>query len=96
MGFQVNRARSVRLAVEAVEELGGEVHYVHEINEFGGYDRRNQSPGPAWLRELIGDEYFVDLAAIEFDSADQIKGADTIADDNLEELCKRLRKLESL
>ena len=89
MGVQVNRARDTRLAIDAIEELGGEVYYVHERTKSGIYVRKAELPGPAWLREFIGDEYFVDVANIAFSSS-------RITDDDLEQLCTHLTKIREL
>ena len=78
LGVQANRARNTRLAIDAVEDLGGQVRYVHEWPKNGGYDPQAKLPGPTWLRELVGEEYFVDVATIIF-------WGNQITDDDLEE-----------
>ena len=77
LGVQANRARNTRLAIDVVEELGGEITYAPVL------------PGPTWLRETIGDEYFVDVAGIRFSRS-------SITNDDLEQLCTCLKKLENL
>lgn len=89
LGIQVNRARNVRLAVEAVEDVGGVVRYVHERTKSGTIDPNAKLPGPAWLRELIGDEYFVEVAIAGF-------GQNRITNDELKQVCKCLENLQHL
>lgn len=52
------RARDQRLAVETVLESGGRVGYDYQIDSDGTEIRDAQPPGPNWLRELIGPDYF--------------------------------------
>jgi len=73
MGITANRARDQRLAVEAIEALGGTIRYEYQ----GDYDyvvitntgvqtgRSPVPPGPEWLRGLIGDEFFFSVSKIE-------------------------------
>ncbi len=67
LGVQVHRARQTRLAIDAIEELRGQINYVHERITSGGFgfDSSAKLPGPAWLRELIGNEYFLDVSIIQ-------------------------------
>jgi len=54
----VERGRKQREAVEAIEALGGQVYY--EYQSSGG----QEPPGPKWLWELIGEEYFVSVVSV--------------------------------
>ena len=56
LGITVKRAREQRSAVEAIQKLGGDVYYEHQ------FINSNDPPGPEWLRQLIGDEYFFSVA----------------------------------
>jgi len=70
MGITAKRARDQKQAVEAILEMGGFVFYEHQGVPTGQalpWTRFTYSldgptpvdpPGPAWLRKLIGDEYF--------------------------------------
>jgi hypothetical protein len=51
LGIITNRARDRKQAVEMFRSLGGSVQYEHERPP-------SDPPGPEWLRQLIGDEYF--------------------------------------
>jgi hypothetical protein len=51
LGIITNRARDRKQAIELFRTLGGSVRYEHERPP-------SDPPGPEWLRQLIGDEYF--------------------------------------
>jgi len=53
MGTVAKRARDRKLAVEAILEMGGVVTYEHEDS-----NSPTEPPGPVWLRQIVGDEYF--------------------------------------
>lgn len=82
-GRRVYHARKQRQLITLIHSLGGEHH--HDLNFKNGTERsmRLQNmdfsptlPGPDWLRERLGDEYFVDVAEAFFD-----KGSHRILDD---------------
>jgi hypothetical protein len=57
LGWQVNKAREQREAVEAIRRYGGWVHYDYEF--VNGKLTPGRSPRvPRWLRRLLGDEFF--------------------------------------
>ena len=69
VGITAKRARDQKYAVETIQEMGGWVFYEHQIDDRTNmtitrngrlYDRGGipARPGPAWLRRIIGDEYF--------------------------------------
>ena len=57
-----DRARRQRAAVDRIHELGGTLLYNYETgsSEYKGDD----PPGPDWLVELIGVDYFDDVVAV--------------------------------
>ena len=57
LGVTAKRAQDQRQAVVAIYKLGGRVLYDHQIEE-------SDPPGPAWLRQLIGVEYFFNVARV--------------------------------
>ena len=63
LGFRANEAHVQRRVVRNVTQLGGTVAYDFE---FEGIHRvRNvEPPGPRWLRDLIGDDYFVRVVGV--------------------------------
>jgi len=64
LGWRTDRAHRQRRAVAALRALGGEVAYFH-----GGLMGPNdpQPPGPAWLRNLIGVDFFDKVVAVSFE-----------------------------
>jgi len=70
LGVITKKAREQRLAVEAIRAWGGSVFYEHESLAARGGGRaaagvrRSDTPGPEWLRRLIGDEYFFTVARV--------------------------------
>lgn len=63
LGWVTNRARSQRRAIEKVKEHGGWVHFDYEYVK--GTFTPNQEPrAPLWLRRLVGDEYFREIASV--------------------------------
>ena len=74
LGIQVNAARRQKEAVAAILRAGGEVNYDYQmmpdpiVPAMGGFsisffsmfyaDRNVSPPGPTWLRNQFGDEYF--------------------------------------
>jgi hypothetical protein len=60
LGVIVNRAREQREAVRAIEALGGRV--IYDWQQSSMFDA---SPdGPAWLRQVIGDDYFQTVVGV--------------------------------
>ena len=62
-----------RRAVAAIEDLGGSVQYDWQDDDGNG-----TAPGPKWIRALAGDDFFADVAAVEFWRQDR-----QVADDDL-------------
>jgi len=66
-----NRANKQRRAVEKIKAAGGVVGYDYEVD--GNFNRREDDPsppGPDWLRNLIGVDYFATVIYVEFNTAD--------------------------
>ncbi|HUY89570.1 MAG TPA: hypothetical protein VMV10_12620 [Pirellulales bacterium] len=76
LGVTVNQAREQRAAVRAIEALGGTVVYDwrlrYEYSEKYGFafsiDRDDDPPGPAWLRRLVGDDFFQNVEVVFFEA----------------------------
>ena len=74
LGYISNEARKQRNAVAWVEEMGGHVEYDYEpLNPIDVkiqdgkvyfYEIVPEPPGPDWLREWIGIDYFSDVARV--------------------------------
>ncbi len=74
LGLRVNQVKQQKKAVAWVEQVGGEVMYDYEFDDFDQQflNPAPELPGPIWLRELIGVDFFatvvtVDLADAEID-----------------------------
>ncbi len=80
LGDRVHRARQQQQAAAMVQRHGGEVSYdyLDEARRQPGVQQRMMAamtrngppvvfepPGPRWLRELIGDEYFITLNRVD-------------------------------
>lgn len=64
LGYITHRAREQRAAVARIKELGGLVHYDYQLKDnFAA----QEPPGWPWLRRLVGDEYFQDVARVMLD-----------------------------
>ena len=74
LALTVNSARKQREAVAAIKALGGGIAYEHEY-----YSPRQEPPGPEWLRELVGEEYFFTIIIVLLHST-------TVTDEGLEHL----------
>ena len=84
LGVKVNHARNNRQAIDAARSMGAFIEYAHQFPKGYGKpgsrrDGNAQPPGPAWLRNLVGDEYFVSVVGLQF-----LK--ETPADDDLAKL----------
>jgi len=69
LGITAKRARDQKQAVEAVLEMGGDVYYQHANfpgpgEPLPGRRRLGDPPGPVWLRQIIGNEYFFTVVQI--------------------------------
>ena len=64
LGVKMQQVRRQRDAVAAMERLGGVVHWVHDYPDVG-------LQGKAWLRQLLGDDFFAhpDIVEIRNDAA---------------------------
>ncbi len=58
---ELERARKQRGAAEAIEKAGGTVSYDYQLDSSGFQNGSAAPPEPAWLRELLGDDLFVNV-----------------------------------
>lgn len=58
---KMRRAARQREAVEAIRKLGGWVVYDYQ----SGSAARPTPPGPAWLRRLLGDDFFAEVTDVQ-------------------------------
>ena len=59
---KLQQARRQRAAVEAIEKAGGWVEYDYELRTRPPSDA--DPPGPAWLRNLLGIDFFATVVEI--------------------------------
>jgi hypothetical protein len=61
---RMNVAKRQRAAVEAIEKGGGYVIYDYEYDGEGYARKGAKPPGPAWLRDRLGVDFFADVVAV--------------------------------
>jgi hypothetical protein len=70
LGWNVNRARDERRVVSELEKLSARILYDYQVPQINGVYRFSQTarpPGPEWLRNSLGQEYFVDVVQAMID-----------------------------
>lgn len=79
MGMYVHSARRQREVVEWVLDQGGHISYDYERpTEDGSYPVGAKPPGPEWLHERLGIEYFATVEGVILDR-DEIKDISPLA-----------------
>ena len=68
LAVKMRQAEKQRKAVEAIEEMYGDVYYDYYRKENGDFDLWAEPPTPAWLRELLGDHFFSDVIGVGLSS----------------------------
>ncbi len=63
-GHEIKQAREQREAAEALRKLGAWVFYDYQDLEGNSYPPPGQPPGPQWLRNMIGDDLFIEVVQI--------------------------------
>jgi hypothetical protein len=87
LAVQVHRASQEKEARDAISPLARMLQYDFEFDD-GEYVSNADPPGPDWLREWIGDEYFIRIHTVRF--------ASETTDDDLARIKERLEDLRSL
>jgi hypothetical protein len=64
LGWQAKRAREQKEVVAAIRAAGGEVHYRHQFVAKGRFDPDAQPRSPMWLRNLIGEDFFISVRQV--------------------------------
>jgi hypothetical protein len=75
LGVTSNRANQQRRAVDALRAAGAEILYDYQVNEDGGHDLSKPlppPPGPDWLRNIIGLDYFATAVCVDVHPQDDI------------------------
>lgn len=79
-GVLAHRVHSQQNAIARIEALGGTVYYEHQdisrrrrVQPVGApapqFDRSLQAPAPLWMRKLMGDDWFRDVAVVDLSEA---------------------------
>jgi Leucine-rich repeat (LRR) protein len=63
---KIERARRQRETVSAIIEVGGWVRYDYELDASGRRIAAAEAPGPTWLRELLGVDFFAEVIQVHF------------------------------
>ncbi|MBC8873845.1 MAG: hypothetical protein H8E44_30770 [Planctomycetes bacterium] len=58
---KMRQAERQRRAVEAIDKAGAWIRYDCQFDGSGKFMRRQEPPGPAWLRKLLGKDFFADV-----------------------------------
>ena len=73
LGFKVNATRRQKESVKALLESGNfEVYYDYQCSPVPGQpgdyniDGEALPPGPAWLRKLLGDDFFCNVVGLQY------------------------------
>ena len=91
LAFYVHRVQRQRQAVSRISDLGGSVKYDYQKasrDHANVFDPKATAPGPGWLRQAVGKEFFQDVVMIDL-------AGKPVTDEDLKEL-KKLPKLENL
>ena len=64
LGIKMREAERQRRAVEAIRKAGGIVFYSYELESRRRRQTTAEPPGPSWLRELVGEDFFADVGHI--------------------------------
>jgi Leucine-rich repeat (LRR) protein len=59
-----NRAERQKAAVEAIKNDSGSLFYDYELDAYGNGITGAEPPGPAWLRRLLGDDFFTTVVGV--------------------------------
>lgn len=67
LAFVTNAARSQKLAVDRIKELGGEVAFHYQLDSMMNWRTTPKPPLPAWLIDLIGEDYLRRISVVNLD-----------------------------
>ncbi len=88
VAVRMKRARRQEGAVEEIEKFGGWARYDYEVQQSNRPLPSAGPPGPAWLRNLLGEHFFATVVDVHL-------AGTQITDASLERL-KRLTQLQTL
>ncbi len=73
-GTWAKYARDQKSAVDAVREVGGEVSYAYQYDKNGDFLDKASPWAPAWLRNTVGEDYFVTVVGVGFFTSPAVGG----------------------
>lgn len=78
LAARYRHAERQRSAIAAILTAGGSVEYAHEnqVDESGNWIPAARPPGPAWLRHLLGDDFFARAYNVTFFHQTELTNAD--------------------
>ncbi|MEX2027177.1 MAG: hypothetical protein WEH44_07745 [Pirellulaceae bacterium] len=100
LGWFAERVRRQREALSKIIRYGGQVTYDYQLDasgnfrrdQFGNYLHGLQPPGPKWLRQLLGDDYFQSPVTIWLESDEGVG----FLDSELQVLAEPIQSLHEL
>jgi WD40 repeat protein len=68
LGFKTKNARDQRAALTAIRQAGGTPYFDYQlVKNKTDWDLTAKAPGPDWLRNLLGEEYFAEVVGVGFE-----------------------------
>jgi hypothetical protein len=64
LAVEMQQGKRQKKAVEALIKLGGSLKYDFEINSSGDLIQGPLQPGPAWVRSLLGNDFFTSVVYV--------------------------------
>jgi hypothetical protein len=61
---KMREAMAQQAAVESLRKNGGHVWYGYEFDASGNWDSNANTPGPIWMRRLLGDDFFATVVQV--------------------------------
>jgi len=63
---RMQQAEKQRATAEEIEKGEGGVTYDYELDSFGNFAFSTSPSAPAWLRDLLGDDFFAEIVQVSF------------------------------
>ncbi len=92
LGRGIEHSRRQAEVVKAVTSIGGYVYYDYEQSG-GGWSRGPKPNGPGWLRAILGENFFSEVAVVEL-SDTKVSDADVPAIEEKIRILTHLRILD--
>jgi hypothetical protein len=80
LGFRVHHAQQQKLAIAALESVGGYFYYDNQYDPPETYYANRSPPGPVWFWKLVDQDLFFDVVAVGLNSK-------SATDETLQQLC---------